>query len=174
MTVALPADSTVSRLWAGYQWIAFHLPVVAAAARNLHLLHINQTRSVAFLTPHSISTKGLTLSLSQHQCLYSVCSHSSQICSDNWCEHRHKCPFDHFQTLHHFLICCTLIMPSQCTYELAVNFGDGADGGGTSLTHIKWNTLRLLCGTVLSTSLPLQVLWTASDWLTESCTTCCM
>jgi hypothetical protein len=33
-------------------------------------------------------------------------------------------------------------MPSQCTYELAVNFGDGADGGGTSFTHIKRNTLQ--------------------------------
>lgn len=71
-----------------------------------------------------------------------VCTHSSQICSDDWCEQSQISiwPFPNY--LHHFLTCCTLIMPSQCTYELAVNFGDGADGGGTSFTHIKLNTLQ--------------------------------
>jgi len=76
MTVTLPPDSTVSRLWAGYQLITFKLPVAAAAARNLHLLHSIQTSSVAFLTPYSISTKSLTLSVSQHQfLLHSQCVH---------------------------------------------------------------------------------------------------
>lgn len=72
----MPADSTVSKLWAGYQWITFQLPVAAAAARNFHLLHSNQTSSVTFLTPYSSSTKGLNLSVSQHQfLLHSQCVH---------------------------------------------------------------------------------------------------
>jgi len=75
LTVAVLADSTVSRLWAGNQWIVFQLPVAVAAARNLHLLHSIQTSSVAFLTPYSVSTKGLTLSVSQHQFLHPQCVH---------------------------------------------------------------------------------------------------
>jgi hypothetical protein len=40
---------------------------------------------------------------------------SSFTCWTDQCLQRHKCPLNHFRTLHLFLTCCTLITLSSCT-----------------------------------------------------------
>jgi hypothetical protein len=162
MTVAVPADSTVSRLWAGHQWITFQSPVAAAAARNLHLLHSIQTSSVAFLTPYSISTKGLTLSVSQHQLLHSQCFHihpkSAAMTVVNIITNVHL-------TISKLSAPFSDMLHSYCAITMYPWTGSAFWWWWNTLQTSLWDCVVYITATACALN---------SIWLTESCTTCCM
>ena len=41
----------------------------------------------------------------------SRCIHVVPLCKVNWCDHQHACALNDFQSLHHCLACCSLILP---------------------------------------------------------------
>ena len=81
-----------------------------------------------------------------------LCLHPSLTCQADQCHH-HGSAHDHCWTLHNFLTCCSLIMPSPLISYISVNLW-WISGVETCFAHKTKSPCYLLCGTKFP--LPLQ------------------